>query len=382
MMDFSRTKQEQEQFDSVKEFAANNLNHNIVEADKLCEFNTDSWRECARFGVLNWVAPSEFGGTSMSIAEAAYLMEALGEGCQDNGLAFALGAQMWAVQKLLAEHGSQEQLTHWMPKLLSGELHASFAITEENSGSDAFALKTTAESHGDGYVINGQKKMVTMAPIADCIIVFAVTDPAAKQWGLSAFVVDANNAGIKRLANDAKMGLRTVPFGSIHFNDCHIPANALLGKVGAGASLFSKAQSWERSLVLAPQVGAMQRLLNDCVREASTKQRGGQSIGKHQAVSHRIANMQIRLEASRLLLYKTAWLLDTNQQSVMNASITKTFLGEAFVETCHDALAIHGGAGYMIQTGIERHLRDAIGATLYGGTVDIQRNIIANMLGT
>ncbi len=220
-----------------------------------------------------------------------------------------------------------------------------------------------------------------MAPIADFFIVFASTNPEAKQWGLSAFLVNAANPGCTVHNNNPKMGLRSIPFGEIDFTNCEVPASALIGKLGAGASLFNFSQSWERSLVLAPQVGAMQRILNLSTTFCNQRERFGSPIGKQQAVSHRIANMRMRLETSRLLLYKTAWALEQNQQCTLEAAITKTHISEAFTQTCHDAIAIHGGAGYISENGIERQLRDAIGATLYGGTVDMQRNIIARLQG-
>jgi alkylation response protein AidB-like acyl-CoA dehydrogenase len=254
-------------------------------------------------------------------------------------------------------------------------------MTEEVSGSDAFALETSAVRDGSAYVLNGEKVLVTLAPIADLAIIFAKTRPDAGRWGISAFLVEADTSGYTAHPVEHKMGLRTVPLGRITLEDCRVPASHLLGKEGAGASIFNFSQGWERSLVLAPQLGAMQRLLDDCVGVARGRKRGGVPIGKHQAVSHRIAEMRLRLEISRLLLYKTAWLQQNDRPSLMEAALTKTFLSEAFVQSSMDAIAVHGGNGYKTETGIERNLRDAVGGTIYGGTVDIQRNIIAGLMG-
>lgn len=379
-MDFSRTAEETELFKQAHAFAAS-LDNNTIDDDLNCVFPAHLWNRCAEYGVLGWFMPTENGGSGYTATTCSYLFEALGQGCADNGLTFALGAQLWSVQKPLLQFGTPEQIGKYLPRLINGEIHGAFAITEDNSGSDAFALKTTASRDGDSYILDGEKCMITLAPVANVALVFAQTNPDAGQWGLSAFLVDTDSDGVTLSENRSKMGLRTVPFGNITLSSCKVPVSALLGAEGSASSIFNYSQSWERSLVLAPQLGGMQRLIEQCVSFSKTRKRGGLAIGKHQAVSHRIAEMRIRADASRLLLYKTAWLLDSGKQCITEAAVAKTYISEAFVKTCNDAIAIHGGAGYLSETGLERQSRDALGATLYGGTVDIQRNIISGMLG-
>jgi alkylation response protein AidB-like acyl-CoA dehydrogenase len=380
-MDFSWSEEQERLFASVVRFAKEELDERIIEREAAGDFDADLWRRCAEFGVLGWAAPERFGGSGHDFLTTAHLMEALGYGCADNGLTFALGAQMWGVQPALLHFGSEEQQSRYVRRSVGGEWIAAFGMTEEVSGSDAFALETSAVRDGSAYVLNGEKVLVTLAPIADLAIIFAKTRPDAGRWGISAFLVEADTSGYTAHPVEHKMGLRTVPLGRITLEDCRVPASHLLGKEGAGASIFNFSQGWERSLVLAPQLGAMQRLLDDCVGVARGRKRGGVPIGKHQAVSHRIAEMRLRLEISRLLLYKTAWLQQNDRPSLMEAALTKTFLSEAFVQSSMDAIAVHGGNGYKTETGIERNLRDAVGGTIYGGTVDIQRNIIAGLMG-
>ena len=368
-------------FDSTLDFAANNLNKDVIAHDHASEFPADSWSLCAEHGVHGWTMPEQQGGKAHSTLIACQLFEAMGQGCTDNGLTFALGAQVWSVQMPLLHFGSPEQINRYLPEMISGRSIGSFAITEHGSGSDAFALATSASKEGDHYVLNGEKVMITLAPVSSVAIVFAVTNASAKQWGISAFLIDTDTPGCTLSANIPKMGLRSVPFGSITFDNCRIPASTLLGSEGAGSAIFNYSQSLERCLVLAPQVGAMQRLLDLSVQFAKRRTRSGESIGKHQAVAHRISNMRIGLETSRLLLYKNAWLIDQGNANLMEAAIAKTQISEAFVSCCHDAIAIHGGAGYLTENELERQARDALGATIYGGTVDIQRNIIAGLLG-
>lgn len=380
-MDFSWTSEQDERYRASVDFARSRLSDDVVARDHACEFPAELWRRCAEHGVLGWAQPERVGGSGLSTVTAVRCMEALGYGCRDNGLTLALGAQMWNVQTALLRFGTPEQQERYLVPAIRGEMLAASAITEEGSGSDAFALATVARKDGRHYVLTGEKVMVTFGPVADFALVFAVTDPAAGRWGLSAFLVDAGTPGYEAHGNEAKMGLRTVPLGRLTLEECRVAEEALLGPAGAGASVFSHFQGWERSLVLAPQVGAMQHLLERCVELAGTRRRGGRTIGEHQAVSHRIADMAIRVETSRLLLYKAAWSLERGKPDLMGAAIAKTYLAEAFREASLDALAVHGGAGYATDTAVERNLRDALGGMIYGGTVDIQRNIIAGLCG-
>jgi alkylation response protein AidB-like acyl-CoA dehydrogenase len=310
-MEFDFSEGQSKLYDSVVDFCVDRLQYDIIALDAAGEFPRDAWRSCADFGVLGWSAPSELGGAGHPITTVAHLMEAFGYGCKDNSLAFSIGTQLWSIQTSILHFGSDVQIEKYVPGSISGDLIGAYALTEEGSGSDALALSTTAVQDGDDYVLNGEKVLITFAPIADFSIVFAATDSAAGRWGISAFLVDADKPGYTALAVEQKMGLRTAPIGRIALDDCRVPATSLLGKPGAGASIFNFSQGWERGLVLAPHIGAMQRLLEQCVDFARERKRAGISIGKHQAVSHRIANMKLRLETARLLQYKTAWLQQT-----------------------------------------------------------------------
>lgn len=380
-MDFEWTKEECDLYDEVVAFCKESLQHDVAALDAPSEFSRDAWKQCADFGVLRWRVPTEQGGKGYSATLSALLMEAIGYGCEDNGLAFALGTQMWGVQTALLQFGSDAQVDKYLPGSIRGELIGAHAMNEESSGSDAFAIATTAVPDGDDFVISGEKTLVTFAPLADFAVVFAKTAPDAGQWGISAFLVDADTPGYKAGDADEMMGLRTVPYGRVVLHDCRVPAESLLGKPGAGASIFSFIQMWERSLVLAPHVGAMHRLLDQCLAFARERKRAGLAIGKHQAVSHRIANMKLRLETARLLLYQTARQQQEGSSDLMAPALTKIYLSESLVQSGLDAIAIHGGDGYLTAAGVERNLRDAIGATIYSGTTDVQRNIVASLLG-
>jgi len=380
-MDFSWTDEQEAQYKDLIDFSQSSLCENVVDRDQNCVFSTDLWQRCAERGVLGWSTPESLGGKNYTALHCAYLLEALGYGCNDNGLLFALGTQMWGVQSCLLQFGTDQQQNDYIPEMIQGIKIGAYAINEPESGSDAFAIGTTATEDGDAYILNGEKSLISMSTVADFAIIFAMTDKNAGRWGLSAFIVDTDTPGFKLGKHNNMMGLRTVPFGGITLNQCRVPKTAMLGKPGSGASIFSYSQSWERSLMLAPQVGAMKKQLHDCVNFAKSRKQSTLPISKNQAISHRLVNMRIRIESSELLLYKTAWMLAHKKQNLLEAAITKTHISESFVECSKDAISVFGGTGFLSETGIERSMRDAIGGTIYGGTADIQRNIIAGLLG-
>jgi len=254
-------------------------------------------------------------------------------------------------------------------------------MSEPGSGSDAYSLRTRAERTAEGYVLNGSKTFVTNAPVADLAVVFATLDPAKGMWGITAFVIEKGTPGFRVGGPLEKMGLRTSPMAELFLEDCRLPEAARLGPEGAGARIFNHSMEWERSCILATQVGAMERQLEECIEYARQREQFGQPIGKFQSVANRIADMKVRLETSRLLLYQAAWLKSAGKPATMQAALAKLYLSESFVQSSLDAIRIHGGYGYMSEFEIERDLRDAVGGTLYSGTSDIQRTIIARLLG-
>jgi alkylation response protein AidB-like acyl-CoA dehydrogenase len=281
----------------------------------------------------------------------------------------------------LLTFGSEEQKQQYLPRLCSGEMLAADAVTEEGAGSDAFAMTTSANRTDRGYVLNGRKSFIGMAPLADLALVFAKTDPAAGSWGVSAFLVEKDTPGFTTTPLLSKSGLRTIPMAGYELNNCEVPASSRLGAEGIGMSLFNHTMEWERSFILASHVGAMARQLDECVAYARTRQQFNTPIADFQAVSHRIAEMKVRLETARLLLYKLAWMKSQSRPAALEASIAKLHISESFVHSSLDAVRTHGARGYVSEPGVERDLRDAVGGVIYAGTSDIQRNVIARMLG-
>lgn len=380
-MDFSWTSEQISFKDAIVEFAQGTLNRDLSDRDRRGQFSRENWEKCAEMGVLGLALPEEYGGTNQDVLTTMLVMEGLGYGCRDNGLVFALNAQMWSVQHPILKFGTAEQKQKYLPALCRGELIAAHGMTEPDSGSDAFSLRTRAEKRDGTYVLNGSKTFVTSAPIADLAVVFATTDPKIKRWGISAFLVERGTPGFTVSRSMDKMGLRTAPVGELILQDCVIPEANRLGPEGAGVSVFNSSMEWERSCILASHVGAMERQLEESVRYARERRQFDQPIGKFQSVANRVVDMKVRLETARLILYKVAWLKSQGRPADMEAAIAKLYLSECFVSSSLDAIRVHGGYGYMTESEVERDLRDAIGGTIYSGTSDIQRVIIAGWLG-
>lgn len=381
-LDFSFSKSQLEFRQEIAGFAERELNQSTVERDLAGEFSRRAWNQCAEFGIQGMSIPAEYGGTARAdLLTGMLAMEAAGAACKDLGLLFGLNAQMWTVQLPILQFGTEEQKRRYLPKFCSGEWIGCHAMTELESGSDAFGLQTLAQKCDDGYRLTGTKWMVTLAPVADVALVFATIDPKLGKWGVTPFLVHRELEGVEFAEAEHKMGLRTVPFGKVHMRDCLVSESCRLGNEGSGFSISQHSLEYERCCILASQIGAMERQLEKSIEYAKQHKRFGQPIGGFQSVSNRIADMKMRIETARLLLYKVAWLKQEGQPAMLDAALLKLYLSECYVSSSLDAIRVHGGHGYVTENEVERDLRDAVGGILYAGTSDIQRNIIASLLG-
>lgn len=380
-MDFSWSDDELTLQKSVIKFAREELNDDVIARDLNEEFFWDGWKKCAKFGIQGLPVAEEYGGGGADILTTVCALEALGYGCRDNGLIFSINAHMWSSEIPFQSFGTAEQKKKYLPKLTSGEFVGVHAMTEPSSGSDAFALRSRAERKGDRYVINGTKTFITNAPIADVVIVFANVDPSKGAAGITGFIVDKGTPGFTISKKLNKMGLRTSPMAELVFEDCEVPAENVLGKEGLGQAIFTASMEWERICILAGHLGTMRRLLETSTEYAGDREQFGHAIGQFPAVASKIADMDIRLETSRLVLYKAAWLKKQGKHPLREAAIAKTYVSEACVQSCLDAIQIHGGYGYMTDYQIERELRDSIAGKIYSGTSEIQKMILAGFHG-
>jgi alkylation response protein AidB-like acyl-CoA dehydrogenase len=380
-MDFSFSEEQLELKKAVIEFAHKGLTDDLIQRDKDGAFPHELWKKCADFGIQGLPFPEEYGGLGLDILTTMLVMEGLGYACKDSGLIFGINAQLLSVQMPIFRFGLDEQKEKYLPRLCSGDLIGAHGMTEADSGSDAFSLSTSAKLNGDHYILHGTKTFVTNAPMADVFVVFATVDKRKGFMGITGFIVERDFPGFHVGKEIGKMGLKTCPWSDIIFDDCKVPVENRLGKEGNGAAIFNDSMEWERSCILASYIGGMERQLETCIKYSRERKQFNKSIGKFQSVSNKIADMKVRMEAARLLLYKVAWMKKTQDHAVMDAAIAKLYISESWIKSCLDAIQIHGGYGYTTEYELERDLRDSIGGTLYSGTSEIQKNIIARYLG-
>ncbi len=379
-MDFALSAGQQDWHDRAVEFARAELADDLTGRDERREFWRVGWRRSARFGIQGLPIPEEYGGRGESLAVTIAAMEGLGYGCEDNGLIFAINASLWTVATPILLYGTEAQKRRYLPGLCDGSLVGANGASEVGAGSDIYAMTTRAELRGDAWVLNGRKVWVTSATVADLFVCYATTDPARGVMGIHAFLIPADAPGFRVVREIRKMGVRTVPMGELALEDCRIPLENLLGRQGRGADVFRASMEWERGAILAWTLGTMRRQLERCIDHARTRKQFGKPIGRNQAVAHRIVRMKLRLETCRPLVYKVGWLKDRGGDATLDAALAKLHVSECFVKNSLDAVELFGASGYAAETGFERDLRDSVGALIFSGTNDIQRNIIAQHL--
>ena len=383
-MDFAFSEQQTAWQEAAIQFARDELTADLDLAarDERREFWREGWERCGRFGLQGLPIPTEFGGQGLGLPETIAAMEGLGYACPDNGLIFAVNASLWTVAIPILRHGSTEQKQRYLPGLADGSTVGANGASESEAGSDIFSMRATADRDEDGrWILNGRKIWVTSGPVADLFVCYASTSPDRGVMGISAFIVPSDTPGFRVVREIPKMGVRTVPMGEIAFEDCHLPAAALLGRIGRGAEVFNGSMEWERGSILAGALGTMRRQLEQCIVHARKRKQFGKSIGQFQAVSHRIVGMKLRLETCRPLVYRIGWLKERDQDATTEAALAKLHVSECLVQNSLDAIQVFGALGYTTEAGIERDLRDGVGSLIYSGTNDIQRNIIARELG-
>lgn len=380
-MDFGLTEQQARLQEAAIEFARSQLRTSLLDADRNETFDREGWRRCADFGVLGLPVPVEYGGLGLGLPELIAVMEGLGYGTRDQGLLFAINAHLWTNTLPILTYGTEDQKRQYLPGLSNGSLIGANAASEPDAGSDVFAMRTRAVRRGDHYVLNGTKTFVSNAPVADLFVTYATIDPALGPTGVTAFIVARDTPGLSVSRPIQKMGLRTSPMAEVVFEDCPVPVGNRLGREGRGIAVFESSMEWERGCILANYLGVMRRQLEDCIRHAQQRKQFGRPIGKFQSVANRIVDMKVRLETSRPLVYKIGWLKAQGRDAQLEAALAKLYVSEALVKSSLDAIQVFGGYGYMTEQEVERDLRDAVGSTIYSGTSEIQRNLVARGLG-
>lgn len=381
MMNFSLTDTQILQWDSIVEFSRRELNADVRGNDQQGHFPAENWKKCADMGLLSLLTPEAYGGLGEDLLSTAHSIEALSYGCEDSGLVHAIVTQLCCIV-LLNLYGSESQKERFLGKLSSGEMIAAQSITEPDAGSDVLSMRTKVEGDGELFSLTGGKVFISNGPLADLVIVFAKSSSGQSPFGdISCFLVEKDTVGYSMGKPLQKMGLRTLQNCEMFFDEVSVPAQMMLGKNGHGMFIFNEAIEWERALMTAAHLGTMERVLEKSVSYVKTRKQFGKEIGKNQAIANKIGSMKVNLELGKLILYKMAWLKDQGKRATLEASLGKLFVSENLKSACLDAIQIHGGYGYMQEYDVERDLRDSVAATIYSGTSEMQRNIIARMLG-
>lgn len=381
-MDLTYSDEQKILFEQISRFAREELTVQGEAVSRDQEFPRELWNKCGEMNLQGLAVPEEYGGAGLDPLSTAIALEAFGYGCRDGGLVFSVCAHLLACVVPIWKHGSPEMRARYLPDLCSGVTIAVNGMTEPGTGSDAFSMSTRAVPKGSGFVINGCKTFSSNGPVADVAIVYASTD-AEKGYhgGITGFVVEKGTPGFSSGQRFKKMGLQSCPIGELIFEDVYVPAEAVIGQVGCGASIFAESMDWERACLVAAHVGTIQWLMEQAIDYARTRKQGKQTISKFQAVAHRIVDIKVKLEASRLLTYKAASGLKRPMTASMDASIAKLYVSESLLTSAIDTMRVFGGYGLMSEYGIESVVRDSAAGVIYSGTSDIQRNIVARWLG-
>ena len=377
-MDFSLSDHQILIRDTVREFMSTEVRPHVKEWESTDHFPLEAIRKLGELGCCGMLMPEEWGGPGLDTISYVVMLEEVAR--VHTAISTALGVTNSAVQLPLLSHGTQAQKERYLRRLASGEIIGSFCLTEPAAGSDAAGIQSTAVRCDGQYKLNGTKTWVTNGSHAGVYIIFAKTDPAAGGKGISAFLVEAGTPGLKIGRHEDKMGQRSSPSVEILLNDCIVPAENRLGEEGAGLKIALSALDGGRIGIAAQAVGLAQGALDESVKYAKARKAFGKSIGEFQAIQWMLADMHTEIEAARGLLHQAAFLKDCGDKMGSAASRAKLYASEMVNRVVYKAVQIHGSLGYSRESEVERMYRDARVISIYEGTSEIQRTIIARDL--
>jgi butyryl-CoA dehydrogenase len=336
-------------------------------------------RGMAELGLLGLTVPEEYGGSGKGNVELSIVLEEINRACASTGVTLSVHNSL--VCAPITRFGSEEQKRKWLPRLASGEILGAYALSEPNSGSDASALRTRAVRDGDDYVLDGTKIWVTSGSLAGIVIVYARTNPdVPKSKGITAFLVEPSMAGFRVGKHESKVGIRGSPAVELVFTGLRVPKANLLGQLDHGFTVALDTLDGGRIGIAAQSVGIATACLEAALKYSKERQQFGRPIADFQAIQWKLADMATRIDASRLLVHKAAWLRDRGAACRQAASEAKLFASQSCNFAADECLQIHGGAGYTDHFHVERLFRDARITEIYEGVTDIQRLVIARAL--
>jgi alkylation response protein AidB-like acyl-CoA dehydrogenase len=363
--------------DTARAYAQKSLAPVAGQLDKECRFPREQLLELAELGLMGVNVPEEYGGAEAGAVAYALAMMEIAQGCASTAVIMGVNNM---VAEVICKFGTLAQKKRYVPEITSGRFQAaSFGLSEPHSGSDAAALRTSARRDGDSWVINGSKQWITSGDRAGVITVWARTGETGAR-GISCFLVEGGARGLHVGRHEDKMGLRASTTVSLSFEDLRVPADALLGEEGKGFAVAMSALEGGRIGIGAQAVGIGTAALNAAVRYARERHAFGQPIANYQAIRFMLADSAVELDAARLLVLRGAALKEAGKPFTREAAMAKVFAAEKANKACDAAVQVHGGYGYIDEFPVERHYRDARVTTIYEGTSEIQRHVIAREL--
>ncbi|WP_419882416.1 acyl-CoA dehydrogenase [Peribacillus sp. B-H-3] len=377
-MQFKLTEEHEMIRKMVRDFARNEVAPTAAERDEEERFDREIFDKMAELGLTGIPWPEEYGGIGSDFLAYCIAVEELSRVCASTGVTLSAHTSLagWPIYKF----GSEEQKQKYLRPMAQGEKIGAYGLTEPGSGSDAGGMRTTARLDGDHYVLNGSKIFITNGGIADTYVVFALTDPASKQKGTSAFIVEKDFAGFSVGKKEKKLGIRSSPTTEIIFEDCRVPKENLLGKEGEGFKIAMMTLDGGRNGIAAQAVGIAQGALDAAVDYAKEREQFGKPIAAQQGIGFKLAEMATSVEASRLLTYQAAWLESAGLPYGKESAMSKLFAGDAAMKVTTEAVQVFGGYGYTKDYPVERYMRDAKITQIYEGTQEIQKLVISRMI--
>ncbi|MGO9489342.1 MAG: acyl-CoA dehydrogenase family protein [Solirubrobacteraceae bacterium] len=377
-MDFELTDEQRLIKETARQFTDNEIVLQSRENARNHHFDLDMVRKVADQGYLGAVVPQEYGGAGLDYLSYGLIVEEIGRG--DSAIRTVISVQTSLVCSGIVRWGTEEQKLKYLPKLCSGEWLGCFGLTEPDTGSDAANQRTRATRTDSGWLINGNKMWISMANHAKVALIFAQTDPSLGTKGLACFLVDTDQPGFTAQTIEHKMGLHGSDTGSIALEDVEVSDEDMLGGVGDGFKVAMSNLDSGRYSVAAGCVGICQGCVEESVKYATEREQFGRPIASFQLVQAMIADMVVKTEASRMLVWRAGWLKDKGLPNTLETSIAKLHATEASLECANTAIQVHGGAGYVDDHPVERYLRDARVTTIYEGTSQIQKLIIGRQV--
>jgi butyryl-CoA dehydrogenase len=378
-MDFSLNSDQTLIRDTVRQFMEAEMRPILREYERADKFPAEQIRKLGELGCCGMLVPEEWGGAGTDTVSYAVMLEEVARVCASTAVVISVTSSVGGLP--LWKHGTDEQKKKYLPRLSRGEILGGFCLTEPGAGSDAAAIQTRAVRSGNEYLLTGTKSWVTNGGVSGVYTVFAKTDPSAGARGVTAFLVEPDFPGFRISRYEDKMGLHLSRSAEIVFDDCRVPAENRLGAEGQGLKIALEGLDGGRVGIAAQAVGLAQGAFEAAVKYAKQRTAFGKKIAEFQAIQWMLADMQMEIEAARALVMNAAWLRDTGAARRGAASAkAKLYASEMANRVAYKAVQVHGSVGYSRETDVERYYRDARVLTIYEGTSEIQRTVIARDL--